>query len=59
MKIAAAHAIASLIPDDKLSPELIVPSVLDKNVASAVAKAVAAAAIKSGVARLPAGSAEA
>ncbi len=41
MKLAAAKAIAGLVPDDKLSPEYIIPSALDKNVANAVAKAVA------------------
>lgn len=52
MKIAAAYAIADYVTPDMLNPEFIVPSALDKGVASAVAKAVAAAAIKSGVARL-------
>lgn len=52
MKIAAAYAIASFVTDDKLSPEYIIPSALDRNVASAVAKAVADAARKSGVARI-------
>ena len=42
MKLAAAYAIAALIPEDKLSPEYIIPSALDKSVAEAVAKAVAA-----------------
>ena len=41
MKLAAAKAIAGLVPDDKPSPEYIIPSALDKNVANAVAKAVA------------------
>ncbi len=52
MKIAAAYAIASFVTDDKLSPDYIIPSALDKSVASAVAKAVSAAAIKTGVARI-------
>ena len=52
MKIAAAYAIASFVDDDKLSPEYIIPSVLDRSVASAVAKAVSDAARKSGVARI-------
>lgn len=52
MKIAAAYAIASFIPERELSAKYIIPSALDKNVAKAVAKAVADAAIKSGVARL-------
>ena len=52
MKIAAAKAIAGYIPEDQLSPENIIPSALDKNVAQAVAKAVAQAARDTGVARL-------
>ena len=41
MEVAAAHAIASLIPDDELSPTNIIPSALNKSVADVVAKAVA------------------
>lgn len=41
MKLAAAHAIANLVTEDKLSPEYIIPSALDKSVAEAVANAVA------------------
>lgn len=41
MKLAAARAIAALVPEDKLNPEYIIPSALDKSVAEAVAKAVA------------------
>lgn len=41
MKLAAAHAIADYIPEDKLSVDYIIPSALDKSVADAVAKAVA------------------
>lgn len=41
MKLAAAHAIADLVTEDKLSQEYIIPSALDKSVADAVAKAVA------------------
>ncbi len=41
MKLAAARAIAGLVPEDKLSVENIIPSALDKSVADAVAKAVA------------------
>jgi malate dehydrogenase (oxaloacetate-decarboxylating) len=51
MKLAAAHAIAGIIPDDHLSEDYIVPSVFDKHVVRAVARAVAAAAQESGVAR--------
>ena len=48
MKLAAAHAIAALVTDDKLSVDYIIPSALDKSVASAVADAVAAEWLKSG-----------
>ncbi len=41
MEIAAAYAIASLVPDHKLSADYIIPSALDKTVADVVAKAVA------------------
>ena len=41
MKLAAAHAIADFIPEDKLTVDYIIPSALDKSVADAVAKAVA------------------
>lgn len=52
MKIAAAKAIAGFVTDDKLSADYIIPSALDKNVAKAVAEAVAKAARETGVARL-------
>lgn len=52
MKIAAAYAIAEFVTDDKLSADFIIPSALDKNVSQAVAKAVAEAARKTGVARI-------
>ena len=51
MKLAAAHAIASIVADDERSPEYIIPSVFDVRVVEAVAKAVAAAAVDEGVAR--------
>jgi len=51
MKLAAARAIAGLIKPDQLSPEYIVPSMFDKRVVDAVAKAVGAAALATGVAR--------
>ncbi len=44
MKIAAAYAIADIVTEDKLNPEYIIPSPLDKSVAQAVADAVAKAA---------------
>ena len=52
MKIAAAKAIAGFVTDDKLSADYIIPSALDRNVAAAVAKAVAQAARDTGVARI-------
>lgn len=52
MKIAAAEALAGLITDEELSPDYIIPKAFDKRVGPAVAKAVAEAAKKTGVARL-------
>jgi malate dehydrogenase (oxaloacetate-decarboxylating) len=52
MKIAAAYAIAGLIPDEELSETNILPAVLDERVAPAVAAAVAKAARESGAARI-------
>ncbi len=51
MKLAAARAIASVIPEDHLSEDYIVPSVFDKRVVRLVARAVARAAHETGVAR--------
>jgi malate dehydrogenase (oxaloacetate-decarboxylating) len=53
MKVAAAHAIASVIPKDELGPEYVVPSVFNRDVTPRVAAEVAAAAERSGVARHP------
>ncbi len=52
MKIAAAYAIADLIKPEELNAEYIIPAPFDPRVGSAVAKAVAEAARKSGVARI-------
>ncbi len=52
MKIAAAKAIASLITEDELTPDYIIPMPFDKRVGPAVAKAVAEAARATGVARI-------
>ncbi len=52
MKMAASIAIASLVADDELSDEYIIPKAFDQRVGETVAKAVAEAARKSGVARL-------
>jgi malate dehydrogenase (oxaloacetate-decarboxylating) len=51
MKLAAAQAIAGVIPEDELHEDYIVPSVFNRRVAESVAEAVAAAAVASGVAR--------
>jgi malate dehydrogenase (oxaloacetate-decarboxylating) len=51
MKLAAAQAIASVVKQDELSPEYIVPSVFNRDVAPAVAAAVSAAAEQSGLAQ--------
>lgn len=52
MKMAAAEAIANLISDDERNAEYIIPKAFDARVGPAVAKAVAAAARRSGVARI-------
>lgn len=51
MKIAAAEAIASLVSDDELSEDYVIPAPFDPRVAPAVAASVAKAAMESGVAR--------
>jgi malate dehydrogenase (oxaloacetate-decarboxylating) len=56
MKLAAAQAIARVIPADELHPDYIVPSVFNRRVAEAVAEAVANAAVATGVARRTRGS---
>jgi malate dehydrogenase (oxaloacetate-decarboxylating) len=52
MKIAAAYALASLVEDDKLNAEYILPYAFDSRVKDTVAAAVAEAARKDGVARI-------
>ncbi len=52
MKIAAARAIAGLVSDEELNADYILPAAFDNRVKDAVAKAVADAAVKSGVARI-------
>ena len=52
MKMAASEALASLISDEELNEEYIIPRAFDPRVGPAVAKAVAAAARRSGVARI-------
>ena len=50
--MAAAMALANLITDEELSPDYIIPKAFDKRVGPAVAKAVAEAARRTGVARI-------
>ena len=52
MKVAAAKALADLIPEEELSEQNIIPSAFDKRVVPAIAKAVAQAARDSGAARI-------
>jgi malate dehydrogenase (oxaloacetate-decarboxylating) len=51
MKVAAAIAIAGVIPDSHISEDFIIPSVFDKNIAKRVARGVARVASETGVAR--------
>jgi malate dehydrogenase (oxaloacetate-decarboxylating) len=52
MKLAAAYALADLVSPQELSPDYIIVPAFDPRVGPAVAKAVAEAAKKSGVARI-------
>jgi len=52
MKIAAANALASLVSDEELSEDFVIPLPFDPRVAKAVSEAVMEAARKSGVARI-------
>ena len=52
MKQAAAYAIASLISDEELNAKYIIPKAFDPRVGKAVAEAVKACAVKTGVARI-------
>jgi len=52
MKIAAAYALADLIPEKELRPDYIIPAAFDPRIRDAVATAVSEAARKSGVARI-------
>lgn len=51
MKLAAAHALASLVSDEELRPDYVIPSPFDRRVAPKVAEYVARVAIETGVAR--------
>ncbi|HIU19556.1 MAG TPA: NADP-dependent malic enzyme [Candidatus Limiplasma stercoravium] len=53
MKTAASQAIASLVSEEELRPGYILPQAFDRRVGPTVARAVAQAAIDSGVARIP------
>ncbi len=52
MKLAASYAIASLVSEEELSEDYIIPKAFDKRVGKTVAKAVAETAKKTGVARI-------
>lgn len=52
MKIAAAHALAGMVGDDRLSRDNILPQAFDPGVGDTVAAAVKSAAIRSGAARI-------
>ena len=52
MKVAAAHAIASVISDEELSADYIIPDAFNPEVTKAVAKAVADVAVADGLSRL-------
>lgn len=52
MKIAAAKALASLISDEEIRPDYVLPSSLDPRAADAVADAVAAVAVEEGLNRI-------
>lgn len=52
MKLAAAKAIASIISDEELNEENIIPGAFDERVSKVVAKAVAEEAIRAGIARV-------
>ena len=52
MKLAAVYALCSLVSDDELKNDYILPKAFDKRIAPTVAKAVAEAARRSGVARI-------
>ena len=52
MKLAAAMALAALVPEEELNENNIMPAAFDPRVGPAVAKAVAEAARATGVARI-------
>lgn len=52
MKVATSYALASLVSEDELNEEYILPNALDKRIAKVVAEAVIKAAHETGVARI-------
>ncbi|MBC8545374.1 NADP-dependent malic enzyme [Clostridiaceae bacterium NSJ-31] len=52
MKVAAAYAIAAMVPSEQLNAEMILPNPLDPKVAQGVAEAVAQQAVREGIARV-------
>jgi malate dehydrogenase (oxaloacetate-decarboxylating) len=52
MKLAAAHGIASVVEDEELDEDYIIPSVFNRDVSRAVATAVAEVAERSGASRV-------
>jgi malate dehydrogenase (oxaloacetate-decarboxylating) len=52
MELAAAQALADVVPLDHLEADYVLPSVLDRSVAPAIAAAVAQAAVADGVSRI-------
>ena len=52
MKLSAARAIASIVSDDEMKEDYIIPGAFDKRVAPAVAKAVMDCAKASGISKL-------
>ena len=52
MKLTAAKAIASVITDEELNPEYIIPDPFDPRVANVVSEAVAAEAVRLGINRI-------
>jgi malate dehydrogenase (oxaloacetate-decarboxylating) len=51
MELAAAHAIADAVDAEHRAADYVIPSVFNRDVAAAVARAVAEAAVRTGVAR--------
>ncbi|MPM74054.1 NAD-dependent malic enzyme [bioreactor metagenome] len=52
MKLAAAEAISSIVKDEELTEEYIIPDPFNKNVVEVVSKKVGEIAIKTGIAKI-------